>query len=84
MPSWELFDEQDQTYRDQVLPPSVTKRLSLEWGTTIGWERYVGPNGRSIGVNSFGKSAPAEDLVADYGLTLDEIVATARDYLEAE
>lgn len=84
MPSWELFDEQDQTYRDQVLPPSVTKRLSLEWGTTIGWERYVGPNGRSIGVNSFGKSAPAEDLVADYGLTLDEIVAIARDYLEAE
>ena len=84
MPSWELFDEQDQTYRDQVLPPSVTKRLSLEWGTTIGWERYVGPNGRSIGVNSFGKSAPAKDLVADYGLTLDEIVAIARDYLEAE
>lgn len=84
MPSWELFDEQDQTYRDQVLPPSVTKRLSLEWGTTIGWERYVGPNGRSIGVNAFGKSAPAKDLVADYGLTVTEIVAIARDYLEAE
>lgn len=84
MPSWELFDEQDQTYRDQVLPPSVTKRLSLEWGTTIGWERYVGAHGRAIGVNSFGKSAPAKDLVADYGLTLDEIVAIARDYLEAE
>lgn len=84
MPSWELFDEQNQTYRDQVLPPSVTKRLSLEWGTTIGWERYVGPNGRSIGVNSFGKSAPGKDLVADYGLTVTEIVAIARDYLEAE
>lgn len=84
MPSWELFDEQDQTYRDQVLPPSVTKRLSLEWGTTIGWERYVGPHGRAIGINAFGKSASAKDLVADYGLTLDEIVAIARDYLEAE
>ena len=66
------------------MPPSVTKRLSLEWGTTIGWERYVGPHGRSIGVNEFGKSAHAKDLVADYGLTVDEIVAVARDYLEAE
>ena len=81
MPSWELFDEQDQAYRNQVLPPSVTKRLSLEWGTTIGWERYVGPHGRSIGVNEFGKSAPAKDLVADYGLTVDEIVAIARDLI---
>lgn len=84
MPSWELFDEQDQTYRDQVLPPSVTKRLSLEWGTTIGWERYVGAHGRAIGVNEFGKSAPAKDLVADYGLTVDEIVAIARDLIETE
>ena len=84
MPSWELFDEQDQAYRNQVLPPSVTKRLSLEWGTTIGWERYVGPHGRSIGVNEFGKSAPAKDLVADYGLTVDEIVAIARDLIETE
>lgn len=84
MPSWELFDEQDQAYRNQVLPPSVTKRLSLEWGTTIGWERYVGPHGRSIGVNEFGKSAHAKDLVADYGLTVDEIVAIARDLIETE
>ncbi len=60
MPSWELFEHQDQAYRDSVLPPDVTARVSVEQASTFGWERYVGRTGTRIGMRTFGASAPAE------------------------
>jgi transketolase len=77
LPSWELFERQDEAYRDTVLPPTVTARVSVEAGTTFGWERYVGSEGASIGIDHFGESAPAKVLYKEFGLTADNLVATA-------
>ncbi|NNF03468.1 MAG: transketolase [Rhodothermales bacterium] len=82
MPSWELFDAQSKAYRDSILPPDVTKRISVEAGITQGWERYLGFDGRSIGLDRFGASAPASDLFEYFGLTVDRIVAEANGMLE--
>jgi transketolase len=81
MPSMELFDKQDQSYRDEVLPPSVTARVSVEKGTTFGWDRWVGSTGAIIGMSTFGASAPLKVLQAKFGFTTDNIVATARAQL---
>jgi transketolase len=77
LPSWELFEGQDDEYRDTVLPPKVTARVSIEAGTTFGWERYVGTAGASIGIDHFGASAPAKVLYKEFGLTADNLAATA-------
>ena len=69
MPSWELFEQQDQAYRDGVLPPSVTARVSVEMGSVIGWDRYVGATGAKIGMTTFGSSAPLKDLLTKFGFT---------------
>jgi len=69
LPCWELFDEQPDEYRDEVLPPSVTARVSIEAGVTFGWERFIGPAGASIGVDRFGASAPYERIYEELGLT---------------
>jgi transketolase len=69
MPSWELFAAQPQAYRDSVLPPDVRARVSIEAGTTFGWERHVGHDGASIGVDRFGASAPYERIYEELGLT---------------
>ncbi|WP_071396772.1 transketolase [Bacillus tuaregi] len=74
MPSWDRFDEQDQTYKDAVLPPQVTKRLAIEMGSPFGWERYVGDKGRIIGIDTFGASGKAEKLMEDFGFTIDNVV----------
>ena len=81
MPSWELFEEQDQAYRDSVLPPDVAARVSVEMGSVIGWDRYVGPRGQRIGMRSFGASAPLKDLLHKFGFTVEAIAAAARDQL---
>src|SRR5207302_10425773 len=81
MPSWELFDDQPQAYRDQVLPPDVTARVSVEQASTFGWARYVGATGHSIGMRSFGASAPLKDLVKKFGFTTERVVAAAREQL---
>jgi transketolase len=81
MPSWELFDDQPQEYRDRVLPPSVTARVSVEQASTFGWAKYVGATGQSIGMRSFGASAPLKDLLKKFGFTPDHVVAAARDQL---
>jgi transketolase len=73
MPCWSLFDAQDQAWRDDVLPPGLP-RVSIEAGTTFGWERYVGPDGLSIGLDRFGASAPAEDLFKRFGFSVEAIV----------
>ncbi|MCS3650216.1 transketolase [Salinibacter ruber] len=78
MPSWELFEEQSETYRRKVLPPSVEARVSIEAGVTQGWERYVGPEGTAIGVDRFGASAPGERVMEEYGLTAERVAEEAR------
>jgi transketolase len=83
MPSWELFDAQSQQYRDSVLPPEVTARVSVEKASTFGWSRYVGATGHSIGMRTFGASAPLKDLVKKFGFSSEEIVAAARKQVEA-
>ena len=75
MPSWELFDDQPEEYRESVLPAQVTARVSLEAGTPMGWERYVGPRGQAIGVDHFGASAPIEVLYEKFGLTSERVGA---------
>jgi transketolase len=80
-PSWELFEKQDAAYRDSVLPPSVTARVSLEMASAFGWERYTGPKGKIIGMRSFGASAPLKDLLKKFGFTADNVVAAAKAVL---
>lgn len=82
LPSWELFDEQTEEYRQSVLPDAATARLSIELGSTLGWSKYVGSKGRSVGIETFGKSAPANDLLEDYGFTIENIVKIASDLIE--
>lgn len=82
MPSWELFEKQDQSYRDSVLPPEVTARVSVEQASTLGWARYVGLTGRSIGMETFGASAPLQTLQEKYGFTPERVVTAAREQLE--
>lgn len=77
MPSWELFEKQDAAYKENVLPETVTNRVSIEAGSTFGWERYVGPKGTSIGLNTFGESAPYEELYEHFGITTESVVKAA-------
>ena len=81
MPSWELFEEQPPSYRDDVLPPEVTARVSVEQASTFGWERYVGPAGAMIGMETFGASAPLKELQKKFGFTADRVVEAARTQL---
>jgi transketolase len=74
MPSWELFEQQDHHYRDHVLPPGISKRVSVEMASVIGWDRYVGPRGVSIGMHQFGASAPLNDLLHKFGFTCEAII----------
>jgi transketolase len=81
MPSWEIFDHQPQEYRDSVLPPEVTARVAVEQGSTLGWERYVGPRGHIIGMKTFGASAPLKELQKKFGFEPDRVVAVAKNLL---
>lgn len=81
MPSWELFEEQSQAYRDSVLPPAVTSRLSVEAATTMGWSRYVGPEGKAFGIDRFGESGPGSVLFEHFGFTAENIANEARALL---
>jgi transketolase len=78
MPSWELFEAQDESYRKAVLPPDITARVSVEMASTIGWDRYVLPGGTAIGMHSFGASAPLRDLLEKFGFTAGAVLAAAR------
>lgn len=83
MPSWELFEKQDRAYRDSVLLPAVKARVSVEMAATFGWERYVGLSGRSIGMHSFGASAPIKALQKHFGFTVENVVAAAKEQIQA-
>ena len=82
MPSWELFEAQPRDYREAVLPSTVRARISVEAGITLGWERYVGLDGKAIGIDRFGASAPGPELYRRLGLTSDRIVQEALQVLE--
>ncbi|QEX16215.1 transketolase [Hypericibacter terrae] len=81
MPSWELFEQQDRAYRDSVLPPDITARVSIEEGSVIGWDRYVGSTGAMIGMHSFGSSAPIKDLMKKFGFTPEKLLAAAKQQI---
>ena len=78
MPSWELFEVQDQAYRDQVLPPEITARVAVEAGVQQGWEKYIGSAGRFIGMSGFGASAPYTTLYEHFGITPEQVVTEAK------
>ena len=73
LPCWELFDAQDQAYRDKVLPPSITARVTVEAASPLGWDRYAGPTGEIIAMRSFGASAPIGDLMKHFGFTAEHV-----------
>ncbi len=81
MPSWDIFEHQTQEYRDSVLPPGVKARVAVEQASTLGWERYVGPTGRVIGMKTFGASAPLKELQRKFGFEPDTVVAAAKEQL---
>ncbi len=81
MPSWEIFDQQPQEYRNSVLPPSVSARISVEQASTLGWERYVGNSGRMIGMKTFGASAPLKELQKKFGFEPGRITELAKQLL---
>ena len=79
LPSWEIFDAQPQSYRDSVLPPSVTRRVAVELGAEQGWCKYLGPNGRFLGMKSYGASAPVGVLLKHFGFTVENVVKLAKE-----
>ncbi|MFN0065176.1 MAG: transketolase [Chlamydiales bacterium] len=82
MPSWEIFEKQSDEYRNQVLPPEIKARVSIEQASTFGWERYVGLEGHSIGMNSFGASAPLASLLQKFGFTEEHLIEQAKRLLQ--
>ncbi|MGH7820709.1 MAG: transketolase-like TK C-terminal-containing protein, partial [Candidatus Binatia bacterium] len=81
MPSWELFEQQDPSYRDEVIPPDVTARVSVEQAATFGWHQYVGATGHAIGMRTFGASAPLKELQKKFGFTTENVVELAKRQL---
>jgi transketolase len=82
LPCWELFEHQPESYRNSVLPPDVPARVSIEQASTFGWASYVGANGQSIGMRTFGASAPLKELQKKFGFTVENVMATAREQLQ--
>ncbi|MDT2849915.1 transketolase C-terminal domain-containing protein, partial [Vagococcus carniphilus] len=76
MPSTAVFDGQEASYKESVLPKSVAKRVSIEMGATFGWERYVGLDGKVMGIDRFGASAPGNTVIENYGFTVENVVKT--------
>ncbi len=83
MTCWELFDRQPEEYRRRVLPPEVTARVAVEQASTLGWDRYVGPGGRVIGMHTFGASAPLKQVLTKFGFTPERVAEAAREALAA-
>jgi transketolase len=81
MPSWDIFEQQPQSYRDEVLLPSVKARVAVEQGSVLGWDRYVGPAGRVIGMKTFGASAPLKELQGKFGFEPERVAAAAMEVL---
>jgi transketolase len=82
MPCWELFAEQPADYREEVLPPDVAARLSVEAGISLGWQRWVGDRGASLAIDHFGASAPGNEVLEHFGFTPEKVAAQAQALLE--
>jgi len=82
MPSWDIFENQTQDYRNSVLPPDVKARVVVEQASTLGWERYVGTQGCVIGMKTFGASAPLKELQKKFGFDPEMLVAAAKKTIE--
>lgn len=78
MVCWELFEEQTQAYKDSVLDPNVTARVSVEAGSSFGWHKYIGLKGKHVGIDVFGASAPAPILYEKFGITVPNVIAAAK------
>jgi transketolase len=77
MPSWEVFEEQPEGYKDEVLPPSVTSRISVEAGASTGWHKYVGREGAIVAIDHFGASAPGDVVMREFGFTPEAVAKQA-------
>jgi transketolase len=84
MPCWERFEAQPPAVRDEVLPPSVTRRLSIEAGVSLGWDRWVGPEGAMLAIERFGASAPAKDIFSEFGFSAERVAQHAREVLTGD
>ena len=84
MPSTTLFDQQSRSYRDKVLPPEITARVSVEAAATYGWERYVGPAGVAIGIDRFGSSAPGGTNMKEFGFTPENVAKVAKKLVRGD
>lgn len=82
LPSWDLFDKQDQAYKDSVILPSVKARVAVEMAHPFGWERYAGEKGSVIGIDIFGASAPGDKVIEEYGFTVDNVVKHVKEQLK--
>jgi transketolase len=82
MPSWEIFEHQDESYKNEVLPPSVKARVAVEQAGTFGWRRYVNSNEAIVAMKTFGASAPLKELTKKFGFTLENVVETAKREIE--
>jgi transketolase len=82
MPSWDVFEKQDKSYKTEVFPPEIKARVAVEAASTFGWDRYAGPTGIIIGMHTFGASAPLKDLLKKFGFTSDHVVAAARQAIQ--
>jgi len=84
MPSFELFEDQPQSYRDEVLPPGIEARVSVEQAATMGWDRYVGRRGHKIGMETFGASAPIAELQKKFGFTVENLMRAAKNQIAGQ
>jgi transketolase len=84
LPCWERFEAQDAAYRDSVVPPAVRKRVTIEAGVSLGWERYAGDEGAIVGLDHFGASAPAPAIFTNLGFTVDRVADVARRVVRGE
>ncbi len=81
MPSWELFEKQDKSYKEKIFPKSLRKRLAVEAGSPLGWLKYVTDEGDVMGITKFGESAPGKEVMEDYGFTVENVVKRAKDLI---
>jgi len=82
VPCWEIFNEQTEEYKEELIPQRGSLKISIEAGITSGWEKYIGSNGLAIGINHFGSSAPAADLAIEFGFTPEQVINKIEKYLK--
>jgi transketolase len=83
MPCWELFEQQPEKYKSEMIPYRGCMKISMEAGITAGWDKYIGPSGLSIGINHYGASAPGKDLAHEFGFTADQVEEKIQNHLKS-